>query len=54
MKTLGPLFKMQEKSAIKGIKIESFFFSFTVSFLACHEVFNSLWNVVLSRETLKF
>lgn len=54
MKTRGPLFKRQEKCAVKGMKIESLFLSFIVSFPACHDVFNMLLNVVLSKEILKF
>lgn len=54
MKTPGPLFKRQEKHAVKGTKIESLFFSLIASFPACHDVFNLLLNVVLSKETLQF
>lgn len=54
MKTLGPLFKRQEKRAIKGTKIESLFLSLRVFFLARHDVFNLLLNVFLSEETLQF
>lgn len=54
MKTPGPLFKRQEKRAVKGTKIESLCLSLIASFPASHDVFNLLLNVVLSKETLQF
>ena len=49
----GPLFKEQERSTIKGTKIQSFFLSPMASVLTSHGIFCLLFNDVLSKEKLK-
>ena len=53
MKMWGPLFQTKGKSAINGIKIESFFLSSVVFLSSSHGIFKNLLFNDLSEEKLK-
>lgn len=53
-KNVEPFDQKAGRSAIKGTKIYSFFFSSIVFLSTHHDVFYLLCNVVLSKEKLKF